>query len=74
MMFTNEKDPINMEILKDAVKTCTINWKNIKAKGLKQAWSIFKENGIFTLACRYGLMLWFVNMYKSDELQIFIYN
>ena len=25
MMFTNEKDPINMEILKDAVKTCTIN-------------------------------------------------
>ncbi|KAG2360342.1 hypothetical protein BDR07DRAFT_1452022 [Suillus spraguei] len=47
---------------------CTDTWKAATADAKKKSWGIFEETGVFTSACRHGLILWIADMIRSGEL------
>ncbi|KAG6895202.1 hypothetical protein C0992_002602 [Termitomyces sp. T32_za158] len=47
---------------------CAENWKAAANESNKNMWAIFNETGIFAAACRHGLILWIVDMFRSSEL------
>lgn len=63
-----EGDPTDAVDLESALKTCVTNWKAAKSEDAKKSWAIYEETGIFASACRHGLLLWIIDMYKSGEL------
>lgn len=65
---SEEGDPADAEDLEASLQTCAKNWKNAKSEELKKSWAIYEETGIFAAACRHGLILWIIDMYKSGEL------
>jgi hypothetical protein len=47
--------------------SCADNWKEARSDSKKQAWGIFRVNGLFASACRHALVLWIADMIRSGE-------
>jgi hypothetical protein len=52
------------------VSGCAGHWKAAEADHKKRMWRIFDETGMFSSACRHGLILWIADMIKSGELYV----
>jgi Kyakuja-Dileera-Zisupton transposase len=47
--------------------SCADNWKAARSDSKKQAWGIFRVNGLFASACRHSFVLWIADMIRSGE-------
>lgn len=50
------------------ITPCASHWKAACANSINKFLGAFEESGIFAACCRHGLILWVVDMVRSDEL------
>ena len=64
----NQGDPTDGD--RADVSGCTVRWKAAASDEKKKMWAIFEECGLFTSACRHGMMLWITDLIRCGELYV----